>query len=311
MEQKVILHPKISPNGIPDFTNYPGKKFIIILDQNILIRLIRLITYGELKDEYSLKIISHLMVWVEVNNISLNSGLALMEYSQFHNDNQESSRRNNIFLSIFNKYSIKHWYDLALGRVKLIPKIESYENKDFSFLIENEHFKIHLLEMLMLTNLYFRNDVTLESKFDFFFQWVYENILICKYTTFFSAMLFANKSKIFKNIELNFETIVKICKNSAWDLTYLSFWSTQYYYEDDTEEVYLFATMDKELRDLFYITHRDSYDIFVEYFGHNLGNIIIDKIKKNYLKREMPKIHINNLDRMILIEMQKLQGLIT
>ncbi len=32
IDQKIILHPKISPDGIPDFTGYECKKFIVFLD---------------------------------------------------------------------------------------------------------------------------------------------------------------------------------------------------------------------------------------------------------------------------------------
>ena len=101
IEKKVIFHPAISPKGIPDFINYNGKNFILILDRNLLVRILRLVNEGELKDKFSQILIGSLLFWSEINNIAITSGLALTEYSDFHKGNKESSIENNIFLNIF------------------------------------------------------------------------------------------------------------------------------------------------------------------------------------------------------------------
>ena len=309
-EKQILLHPKISPNGTPDFTRYLGKKFVLILDRNILVKILRLVTNGELKDENDLKIISSLLLWAEFNNIALNSALALIEYSNFHQRNTESSEENNLFLEIFKQYTPKHWLDLATGKSTSIPKIELKEQKSFSFYIEDDHFKMHLLEMLKLSQLYFDCNQSIEDKFHDFFKWVIENILICKYTTYFACMLLGNNSKIFRNKELTYESIIKICKNAAWDLTYLSFWSTQYYYEDNADEIFLFVTMDKELRELFFLTHKESLEIFKKYFGEKIGGKIINSLSSNYIKRDKPEINQEKLDKMIISEKDKLRIII-
>ena len=202
IEKQIILHPKISPNGIPDFTGYLEKRFVIILDRNILVKILRLVTNGELKENNDLKIISSLLLWAEFNNIALNSALALIEYSNFRQRNTESSEENNLFLEIFKQYTPKHWLDLATGKSTSIPKIELKEEKSFSFYLEDDHFKMHLLEMLKLAQLYFDNNQSIEDKFQSFFKWVFANILICKYTTYFACMLLGNNSKIFRNKDL-------------------------------------------------------------------------------------------------------------
>ena len=56
--------------------------------------------------------------------------------------------------------------------------------------------------------------------------------------------------KFKKKSKLVFKTS-KACKNQAWDFTYLSNWSALYSYEEDSNEIYLFATHDKELKELF------------------------------------------------------------
>ena len=37
IEKKIILHPRISPKGSPDFTGYENRKIEIILDRNLLV----------------------------------------------------------------------------------------------------------------------------------------------------------------------------------------------------------------------------------------------------------------------------------
>lgn len=310
IDKKIILHPKISPEGIPDFTGYEGKRFILILDRNLLVRVIRLVNSGELKDRDSLKIVSSLLLWATFNNIILNSGLALTEYSHFHRGSIESSTENNIFLEIFKQYTPQHWLDLATDKTTTIPKIVLKEEKSYSFFVEDDHFKMHYLEMLKLSQLYFNDKISIEIKFELFFQWIYENILICKYTTFFAAMLLGEKSKTFKKVETNFDSINKICENVAWDLTYLSFWSTQYYYEATAKDIYLFATMDKELRELFFITHKESLNIFTEIFGKETAAKITSKLSEIYKPRKKPNISQQKLDKMINEEQEKLREVV-
>jgi hypothetical protein len=310
IDKKIILHPKISPEGIPDFTGYEGKRFVLILDRNLLVRVLRLVNSGELKDRDSLKIISSLLLWSAFNNVTLNSGLALAEYSHFHKGNIESSAENNIFLKIFEQYTPQHWLDLATDKATTIPKISLKEEKYYSFFIEDDHFKMHYLEMLKLSQLYFNDIITIEIKFELFFQWIYSNILICEYTTFFAAILLGKKSKVFRNVETNFDSINKICKNVAWDLTYLSFWSTQYYYESTANDIYLFATMDKELTELFFITNRGSLDIYTKIFGKATAAKIISKLSEIYQPRNKPDIDQQNLDKMIIKEQENLREVI-
>lgn len=67
VDAKIILHPSIWPKGCPDFSNQRGRKNVLILDRNIVTPLIRLLTNGELKDEYLLKVVGSLMLWSQIN----------------------------------------------------------------------------------------------------------------------------------------------------------------------------------------------------------------------------------------------------
>ena len=172
-----------------------------------LVRILRLVNTGELKDNFSLKIIGSLLLWAAFNNINITAGLALTEYSHFHKGNNEASLENNIFISIFKQYAPGHWLDLALGRRQSIPKIQLNNKKEYTFFIEIDHFKMHYLEMLKISQLYYDNRLSIVDKLRNLYQWIYNNILICKYTTYYAAIAFGNKSKIFKNQKKNFEEV--------------------------------------------------------------------------------------------------------
>jgi hypothetical protein len=307
IEKKILFHPTISPNGILDISGYSGKEITVILDRNILVRFLRLVENGELKDNESLKIVSSLILWGMFNGIAFNAGLALAEYSSFHKENAKANLENNLFQEIFRQYEPQIWLDLAIGKRVSLPKIKLATIKHNNFLVEDGHFKMHYLEMLKLSNLFYDNSKKITEKFGNFFNWVRENILICRYTTIFSAFLLGGKSKLFKKENMEFEEIDKVCKNAAWDLTYLSFWSTLYSKEEN--EIFLFATLDKELKDLFIATHVRPESIFNEIFGKSIGQEITSMLSEKYLPRKMPKIDIQKLDNLIYKEKKELNNL--
>ncbi len=310
IKKKLILHLKISPEGTPDFTGYEGEKFTLIFDRNLLSSLIKLVKSGTLKDPYLRKVVSSLLFWTSFNGINITSGLALAEYSHHHKSNIQSNEERDIFFEIFQQYPVRVWLELALEKRKTIPKITHQKQNLKSFWVELDRYKIHYLEMLKLAQLYFDTSKKVEQKFQHFYQWVYDNILICKYTTYLAAFLFGGKSKIFKNQTKSFEGIKKACQNQAWDLTYLSGWSSFYSYESSGKDFFLFATMDKELKKLFTRTIIRSDNIFIEIFGKEKGREIIDLKSNIYLQRKIPEIKVSDIDKMIAIKEKKLEELI-
>ncbi|MGE5474885.1 MAG: hypothetical protein ACM3UU_11765 [Ignavibacteriales bacterium] len=312
IKEQIIFHPVISPYGSPDFTNYLGRNYILLLDRNILTKFIELCNNGTLKEMYLLKVISSLIFWAEFNSISINAGLALNEYANHKQNNMEASKENNIFRQSSNYYSPEVWLDLATGKIKMIPKLNLTEEiKDYIFNIESEHYKMHYAEMLHITYLYFRDDLSQEEKVLEFIRWNNENILFCCYTIVYILLLFSNKLKRFAtNGKGNIEYILKKCHNQAWDLTYLSVWSTFYWDERKGDTTYLFSTMDKDLKKIFINTHDVSSNIFVRFFGEIKGNIIQEEYAKIANNRVKPEITLEVIERLIESERNKLEELI-
>lgn len=292
LEKKLIFHPSISPNGIMDFSMYGDRKYILLLDRNLLTKMIEFFQKGVLNDPYIRKIIACIMFWAHLNNISLNSGLALNEYANYKNSNKQSSLENNIFLDAMNFYHPMIWLSIAMGRSDVIKPIPNISTEKYFFKIDNEHYLMHASELFCIARLYLDEKLSKVDKMINFLEWNFENLLICQYTIVYALYVFAGKSKILSKIRIsNTEDIFKDCKNQAWDLTYLSFWSTLYWTDRNEESVYLFATMDKELKRIIVETHDNKNNLFSRFFNKEDAQKIEDCYKKLNQNRKKPELN--------------------
>lgn len=309
IDTKVIFHPSISPKGFPNFSNHKGRKNVLILDRNILTPMISLLKNGHLKDEHILKIISSLMFWALINNFSVTSGLALSEYAHHKGGDNEANVEKDLFLKSFDHYDPDIWLNLALGRLKSIEPLSADASEKFTYNKEFDHYKMHYLEMLKIAQLFFEQSQSIEDKFKNFYQWVYENVLIGKYTNSYLSHLFSRRINTFNNIK-TFDQVIERCKNQAWDLSYLSLWSTLYYKESETNTNYLFATLDRGMKDIFISTYDESTDLHSSLFGSEIGNKINQLMLDTFKPRKKPNISIDRIDEMINEELEKLRELI-
>lgn len=180
LDQQIIFHPRISPNGKPDFTNYLGRKYVLLLDRNILTKLIELCKKGYLKDAHIMKLLGSLMFWALANSITVNSGLALNEYANNKNNNIDAVRENKLFKNLFNFYNPKLWLELVTENRKEIPIIDFKDDlKPFDFNVKNDHYRMHYAEMLHAMSLYFQTNLTIEEKIINFLQWNKDSLLFC------------------------------------------------------------------------------------------------------------------------------------
>jgi hypothetical protein len=311
ISKKVIFHPVISPSGVPDFTQYIGRKYVLLLDRNILTKLIELCTKGSLKDRHLMKVISSLMFWILFNNIEASSGLALNEYASNKNSNMEASMENNIFKKLFNYYDPNVWLDIALEHIQFIPKIDLSQNKSYNFDVVNEHYNMHYAEMLHSMYLYHQSDLSVEEKILHFLEWNNENLLFCQYTVAYIVLLFGNKIKQPKKIIFScFNALIKKCQNQAWDLTYLSVWSTLYWEEYLGDTSYLFSTLDNALKALFTTVHTIG-NVFTHCLGKEKGSLIQKKYETIMKNRIRPNTDREAINRLLINEMKVLQSAVS
>jgi len=307
LSNKIVLHPQISPNGVPDFSQYKGRGFILITDRNILVRILRLVDTGTLKDPHSRRLIASLLFWCDFNAISITPGLALMEHSHFKGNNQEAIAEYHSLQSICSQYSPSQWLDLAMGRIDSVPVINILNNDRANFFIDNEHFKLNYLQTLKLCQLSLAVDFSIRDQLREFHIWSYENALIGMYSTCYAVMFFSNQTKLSNQVlKIKQAQLLRKCRNVAWDLTYLPFWSTFYWNDKTTEKVFLFVTMDKEIKRLFGLVHRKTRNPFVELIGNETGTLVANDLNAICKPRSKRQFDSEALNKLIETEEKKL-----
>ncbi|UZT81719.1 hypothetical protein [Caproicibacterium sp. BJN0003] len=142
---------------------------------------------GRLKDAYIRKLIGALLFWAEFNDISITGGLALNEYAVGQNKKNNASIENNIFHKLFNQYSPQIWLDVFEGRIENIEPIKLNDIHEYSFAFENEHYLMHLSEIIYLFRLYLNNTMENCQKIEAYLSWVDDNQLFCAYSTTYAC----------------------------------------------------------------------------------------------------------------------------
>ncbi len=307
IERKIIFHPIISQDGCPDFTDREGFLNTLIIDRNIMTKIVEFCRTGLLKDPIYRKVISALIIWARFNDISISCGLAQIEYANTVNSSHMASSENEIFLNMMEHISPKIWLDVFEDKQQTINPIKCNNENSYNFLIEDQHYKMHLVEIIHLYCLYLDTTISEKEKMIRFIRWIDENLLFCSYTITYACMLFTTnvkKPKFSKSCD--YKSIEKASSNQAWDLTYLSLWSTLYWEEADEGKTYLFATMDKDIKKVFFNTHDVSSKLFIRFFGSDNGGDIdkcYNEIRKN---RTKPVISDELIEKLLEIEKKRL-----
>lgn len=308
IDKALIYHPTISPKGIPDFSAYSHKEYILIIDRNIMTKIVELCNNGTLKDPYILKVISSILFWSDFNNISITSGLALNEYANIKNGNKEASLENNVFLRMFEQYSSKMWLDLFERKINKIPKIGLINTEEYIFDEKSRHQQMHLAEILHIFYLFINQQLSPSEKMIGLLQWIDKNVLFCRYTVVYAALLFSKQVKQPKLHKFNnIDEVLKTCSNQAWDLTYLSFWSTLYWYENKGNTIHLFATMDKDLKKVIINTYNIENNLFARCFGEKEGARINEQYERILAQRQRPIITDNLINNLVESEINNLK----
>lgn len=267
-ELQLIFHPRYSTEGEIDFKALSclksRKRIIIMLDRNLLSSLLRLSRDGYLKNEEEMRTIALLMTWIIMNNYSASAGLALKELATKTNNELGPKFELQEFNNIFKYYSSMIWLRLAEGAIYKIP-VCSLPMEPFSTEIkyceEDDHLLMHIAEMLHVVYLYKQHNLSPVEKMLEFLRWNYEFLLISESTIAYITMLFTNQLGVKppKNSGSNdIEKIFNGCKNQAWDLNYLSNWSCFQYYEETMDDIFMFATKDILLKNIFINTYADG-----------------------------------------------------
>lgn len=295
---QLVFHPNYAPTGSIDYSELRTlnreKEVILFLDRNLLSSLLSLTKNGDLKDSREKRIIALLMLWSQMNQLPISAGLAIMENASRDNDSYNAKIELRNFNDIFDFYPTQMWLNLAGGGINQIPKCDfsniPYKNS-ITYHESNDHFLMNYASMLHLVNILRNAEMNSVEKLLAFLNWNFENLLISQYINTYLVLLFSNQNGIKAPKQANsnvFERIEKGCMNQAWDLTYLSNWSTFNWDETNMNEVFLFATADTMLKQIFINTHNGG-DLF------NLINIVFprksaDRIIQFYIEKTTNRV---------------------
>lgn len=75
------------------------------------------------------------------------------------------------------------------------------QSDEYKFNVVNEHQMMHMSEMFCITRLYFDRNLSPVDKVLRFFEWNFNNLLICQYTIIYALIVFSNKSKVFRRVD--------------------------------------------------------------------------------------------------------------
>lgn len=315
---QMIFHPRISKDGKINFKElmkYRNEKQInIILDRNILSRLIKLINVGFLNDKFEMRKLGLLLVWINMNHIKIIPSLAIMEHANKICDEEQAQFE----LSELKKYVDYHsilWMLLAKGEINEIPtyNLPPLElDNSISYSEDDDHLLMHLAAMIHIVFLFRKVNLSPYEKMMSFLKWYYEKLIISESVIIYATMLFTNQKgiKLPKNSNCNdLDRIIEGCRNQAWDLNYLSNWSCFHYDEANSDQIFLFATNDNMLKYIIINTfgYNGIYGLINEVFTKKESQIILDFFDNNQgVKRIKPDFGLNSREYFnSLIEKEK------
>lgn len=264
--QQIVFHPTIAPDGVFNsqlfFDALEAKPFCLFVDRNILSSLLQFCKNGHLKNAEEAKRIGILMIWTRLYNIEISAGLAVQERAYQLHSQMDALFELQHFFDVFDQYPLQTWLQVATGQLTEIPQMAFSEKPACGISVDyseaGEHYEMAVASLLHMVWLYRNNDATPFEKIRDFYLWLYDNILISEYLLVYAAMLFTNQPKIKapKHAMSNsIKAIVAGCENQAWDISYLTNWSTLYSAPQQYDEEFLFTTNDNLLKRIFINTN--------------------------------------------------------
>lgn len=261
-QQQLIFHPDIAPDGkikYDIFADIKRKKTLaLFIDRNILSSLLKFCEMGSLKNKAESQLIGVIMAWTIFNDMSISAGLAIQERASQLHSQEKGLFELQKFLEIFDAYPGQMWIQVATGQRTEIPPIKisnvSTDNVTVDYSDGGDHYDMAVASLLHAVQLYRDRTKRPVEKVQKFVQWMYDYLLVSEYLLTYIIMLFTGQEYIKSPKNANSDDLEKIvagCENQAWDIAYLTKWSTLYSNTENYPEEFLFATNDILLKRIF------------------------------------------------------------
>lgn len=297
--QQIIFHPEIAPEGKIKYDIFAATKrrktLTLFVDRNILSSLLKFCEIGSLKNKGESQLIGVIMAWAIFNDMPISAGMAIKERAFQLRSQEKGLVELQKFLEIFEVYPGQMWLQVAEGQLAEIPPIKYSntlaQNISVNYADGGDHYDMAVASLLHAVWLYRDQTKRPIEKVHKFIQWMYDYLLVSKYLLVYVIMLFTGQDNIKAPKHANSNDLGKIvagCKNQAWDIAYLTNWSTLYSDTDKYSEEFLFATNDILLKRifvncntpfgvnglLFNVFHKKEYNQLMDYIEDRVRNRI-------------------------------------
>ncbi len=297
--QQIIFHPEIAPEGKIKYDIFAATKrrktLTLFVDRNILSSLLKFCEIGSLKNKGESQLIGVIMAWAIFNDMPISAGMAIKERAFQLRSQEKGLVELQKFLEIFEVYPGQMWLQVAEGQLAEIPPIKYSntlaQNISVNYADGGDHYDMAVASLLHAVWLYRDQTKRPIEKVREFIQWMYDYLLVSEYLLVYVIMLFTGQDNIKAPKHANSNDLGKIvagCKNQAWDIAYLTNWSTLYSDTDKYSEEFLFATNDILLKRifvncntpfgvnglLFNVFHKKEYNQLMDYIEDRVCNRI-------------------------------------
>lgn len=300
-KQQIIFHPDIAPDGKIKYdvfaTTKREKALTLFIDRNILSSLLKFSEIGSLKNKAETQLIGVIMAWTIFNDMPISAGLAIQERASQLHSQEKGLVELQKFLEIFDIYPGQMWLQVARGQRTEIPPIKSSNvpanNITVDYSDGGDHYDMAVASLLHAVRLYRDQTKRPVEKVQEFVQWMYDYLLVSEYLLTYIIMLFTGQDNIKAPKHANSEDLEKIvvgCENQAWDIAYLTNWSTLYTDTENFTKEFLFATNDVLLKRIFVNcnTHYRVNGLLFEVFPKKEYNQLINYIESRTRNRVKP-----------------------
>lgn len=280
-QHRVLFHPIIAPSGQIDQIalselHHSQDDCIIIIDNNLMVDLVKLTREGCLRDTQRMRFVASLILWVEINRLTISSGQALQEKA-VSSDSEALSADYSAFKYIWEDYTPQQWLLLWRGTLSRLPvKEHKGDAKHNMSKYQDTPDTFYYAYASMLRLVILLRDTTL-SRFErtkAFISWSYQNTIIGKYVLAYALLLLMGKEqgiKAPKNANSkSIDRVIDGCKNQAWDLESVSAWSQLLDMKERGVifETFVFATEDELLKKIIMsvVEHHDMTPLLSHIF---------------------------------------------
>ena len=252
---QICFHPvyaregKFSAHDVFDL-HAADKDVCIIADKNLVSPICEIAVNGKLKDPVRMQKVAMFVTWSKYLNARLTCGIGLLENDTAGLSTASGEENRLQFLHGVDNIPAMIWKDIAFGYKDCVPQELLFHDKvsnskDYKF-DDNLLYLCNEVSIVKIVQLIRQSGMKPIEKFLSFMEWYTDHLDIAESIVVYAALVFSNTPHVAQPKKAKsscFADVKKGIKNQAWDITYITAWSMQYY--NETKDTgWMFATDD-------------------------------------------------------------------